>query len=106
MKSSLLLERHVEAPVSMQISVPPTAQKSMDLSVVGSVDWKAQSGERHSLFSCVVRVEWWLKCGIICRFWSRRVGSMDSILVGVVMCCKKIAAMEINIFHLVWLIAK
>jgi hypothetical protein len=81
-KFSLLFEKHVEAPVSMQIAVPPTGRKSMDLLVVGSVDWKTQSRARHSVFSCVVRVEWWLKCGIR-RFWSRGVGLKDGILVGV-----------------------
>ena len=54
-KSALLLDRHVDAPVSMQIGVPPIGQKSIDLVVCGSDDWKAHRRARQALFSVKIR---------------------------------------------------
>ena len=37
-KSRLLLDKQVEAPVSMHIGLPSMGQKSMDLVLLGSAD--------------------------------------------------------------------
>ena len=63
LKSALLLDRHVDAPVSMQIGVPPMGHKSIDLVVCGSGHWKAHRRARQALFSLKLQCDVGIVCG-------------------------------------------